>query len=119
MITGFENITHDLTEYEKGLVPVFAMGFKSKVGKENAVTNKQIVEKLSSKYKITDARVRKIINYIRNKNIIPGLVASSDGYYVTNDPEELKRYISSLDQREAAIREVKIGMLNYLKEVLK
>jgi hypothetical protein len=117
MLNGFEKYTHDLTDAEKELVPVFMNGFKTKIGKQNAVTNKEIVSKLSRKYKISDARVRKIINYIRNENLIPGLVASSEGYYITRDPVDLKRYIESLDGREKAIRRIKQATINFLQKI--
>lgn len=118
MLTGFENITHDLTDEEMKLVPVFIKGFQDKIGPSKAVTNKVIVERLGKKYKISDARVRKIINHIRNHNLVPGLVASSQGYYVTRDPEELRRYIESLDGRESEIRRIKNTMKQYLKAIL-
>lgn len=118
MLPGFENITADLTEYELGLVPVFVKGFSCKIGAENAVTSSQILERLGSRYKLSGARVRKIVNHIRNKGLVPGLVASSSGYYVTNDPEELKRYIDSLDGRESEIRRIKNGMKQYLNTIL-
>ena len=105
----------DLSEYELiTLVPAFLVSFRGKIGPEMAVTNKVIVERLRKKgYKINDVRVRKLINYIRRESLIPGLVASSKGYYVSNDTEELQRYIDSLDGREAEIRRIKKSMQEY------
>lgn len=119
MLPGFEEHTTDLTEYElKELVPVFIDGFKSKIGLINAITNREIVYRLSAKYHITDVVVRKVIRYIREEGLLPGLVASSKGYYITNDPKDIERYIDSLDGRETKIRIVKRAMQEYLKALL-
>lgn len=111
MINGFDKQTEPLTEYELNvLVPVIAKGLSKKVGKDMAVTNKFIVSRLRSGYKISEARVRKIINYIRTKDIVPCLIATSDGYYVSEDESELKDYEDSLIGRENAIREVRLSI---------
>jgi hypothetical protein len=60
--------------------------------------------------KITGARLRKLINYIRRKDMIPCLVASSKGYYIATDNEDMRRFVTSLQQREDAIRAVRIAM---------
>ncbi|MBV5348868.1 hypothetical protein JZU61_04330 [bacterium] len=112
MIKNFEVETAPLTEYEeKTLLPVFVRGLAKKVGKDNAVTNKHIVKTMkAAMYKITDARVRKIINHIRIKGIVLGLIATSDGYYVATSEEELAEYEESLKGREDAIRAVRISI---------
>ena len=109
MINGFEKQTHDLTNYERNtLLPIMCKCFSHHIGKENAVTNSVICEKMNNKgyEKVTEARVRKIINYIRTNNIVPRLMASGSGYYITNNPSELKDYISSLKGRKEAIEGV-------------
>ncbi len=118
MITGFENITIDLTEDEKKLVPLFVNGFASKKGKDHSVTNKEIVAKMKPRFpQITEVRVRKIINFIRTRNLIPGLVASSNGYYITDDRKEIEKYIQSLDSRLNEIARVKNSFLRYLRQL--
>lgn len=118
MLAGFEETTYELTDFEKSLLPVFIKGFARKHGKHDAVTNRQIVARLKSAYpKITEVRVRKIINHIRKNNLIPGLVADSKGYYVTQDPEEVKRYIHSLAGRESEIRKVRECFYDYLNKL--
>jgi pyrrolidone-carboxylate peptidase len=120
MLPGFEDITNSLTEYElTELVPDFVSSFKKRQGKEMAITNKEIVSKMKiagEKY-MSDVKVRKIINHIRTHALVPGLVASSSGYYVTNDPQEVQRYINSLDGREAEIRRVKQTFKQYLNQL--
>ncbi len=101
MITLFEDITYELTDYELNtLVSVVVKGLSSKKGKENAITNKVICEKLKSAgYKISEPRLRKIIHHIRVEQLIVGLCCNSKGYYVTDSLEELSRYVESLAQR--------------------
>ena len=109
MLKGFEEHTTDLTDYElKVMVPAFLDGF----------TNKQIVERMKDKYHVNDVVVRKIISHIREEGLMPGLVASSKGYYLTDDPKDIERYIESLDGRETKIRQVKKAMQVYLKQLL-
>lgn len=120
MLNGFEFYTSDLSDYEKDvLLPLFVSGFRDKVGREKAVTNKEIIAKLKPKgFKISDARVRKLINHIRNHNLVPGLIATSEGYYVSRDQSEVNRYIESLAGREKAIARIKRGFQEYAKTLV-
>lgn len=103
MIEGFEKYTEELSEDEKALLPAFVAGLKSKKGKANAITNKAIQAAFQAnekwQMKIPDARVRKIINHIRVNGLVNGLCASSNGYYVAADQNELKEYLDGLRQR--------------------
>ena len=82
-------------------------GLKSHVGSEDSVTSTEIVRKLKEQgYKINGARVRKLVHHIRVTGIIKNLIASSKGYYITNDPKELERFKSSLLERRNSIDEV-------------
>jgi hypothetical protein len=104
MINGFENETGDLNEFELGLVPGFVKGFNTKQGKNNAITSKEIIRKYSDHgIKLTGARIRKIVNHIRTNGLVKNLIASSAGYYISNDPDELEAYKQSLIQRANAI----------------
>lgn len=90
MIKGFDQETQPLNDYEMGvLLPLLVRGLRTKIGRENAVTNKHIVSSLKGSYKLNDARVRKIINHIRTNDLIPGLIANSDGYFIAQSEAEL------------------------------
>ena len=108
----FEPETSKLSEYEMDeLVPVMVKCLKNKVGKENSVSNCYMVEKMQEHgYKISAARVRKIINYIRTHGLIDCLMASNRGYYITKDKDELWEYCHSLFQRQQAIEQVRLAM---------
>ncbi len=105
MIIGFEEETDNLSGYELNtLIPILVKGLSNKIGKENAITNKTMVAKLKeANYDVSEVRIRKMINYIRLKGLVKNLVATSVGYYVSQDPEEIELYISSLKQRAEAI----------------
>lgn len=107
MINGFIEETKSLTEDELKLVNLFVRGFCDKIGEANAITSEEIIKKLrTTGVKITGARIRKIVNYIRVHHLVINLVATSKGYYIENDPLKLKNYIESLHQRAHAILEV-------------
>jgi len=111
MIKNFENETQPLTDYEKNvLLPLLIRGLETKKGQANAVTNKHIVSVLKDNYKLSEARVRKIINHIRTNDLIPGLIATSEGYFIAETETELLEYEESLKGREDAIREVRLAI---------
>lgn len=109
MLNGFSEQTKQLTDYEKNsLVPRIVTGLRKIVGRERAITNSEIVARLKKEgYKLSEVRVRKIINYIRVNGIIERLIATSDGYYIANNEQEVRDYIESLKGREEAIRAVR------------
>lgn len=111
MIKGFDNETQPLTEYElKQVLPAILEGLKTKIGKANAVTNKFIISRLRGTYKVDAARIRKIINYIRTNDLLPGLIATSEGYFLATTESELLEYEDSLKGREEAIKAVRLSI---------
>lgn len=101
-----------MSDYEKDvLLPVMVRCLSNKTGKAMAVTNRFIVERLKAGgYDINDIRVRKIISHIRTNGLVPCLIASSAGYYISRDRKEMADYINSLKGRERAIRAVREAM---------
>jgi hypothetical protein len=116
MIVTFEEITYELDEYEiNKILPVVLSGLKTKIGKDNAVDSTHIVKVLKGRgLKITDARLRKVIHYIRQERLITNLIATSQGYFIANDIEQLKTYAKSLKQRISSINDV----LLYIEECI-
>lgn len=121
MITNFEEITEDITEAEKSLVPFFVKGFATKT-KENPIKAPEIVKLLNEFLKkqgidapkITPERLRKIVNYIRVNSLLP-LIATSKGYYVSEDQDEIIKQIQSLKERAAAIVGAANGLMKFVK----
>jgi hypothetical protein len=115
MITNFEIETAPLTEDEKLYIPIIIKGLSTK-SKDKAIKSDAIVKALNEKYtycKMTGARLRKITNFIRSEGILP-IIATSNGYYVSYDEEEIKSQIVSLLDRAQAI----INSANGLKKFL-
>lgn len=108
MINGFVEETEELNDYEKDtLLPLMVKGLTPRIGSDKAITNKQMREGLKKlDHSVSDARVRKLINYIRMHRLVVNLVSSSRGYYRTNDLDELNNYVESLMQRASSIEEV-------------
>jgi hypothetical protein len=106
MITGFDE-TKELTDDEMGLVPIIVKRFNDKKGKVHIVTNEQIRKGLKANLDIdiTEPRVRKIIQYIRVKNLLIGLIATSKGYFLATDSAEVEAWLGTMEQRKRAIEE--------------
>lgn len=116
MITNFEKETHELNDYERDvLLPLLVKGLRTKMGKENAVTNKQICKALKERgHKINDARVRKIVQYIRLNGLVHLVIATSKGYYLATNTEEVEKYIRSLSERLSAIEDTRNAIIKQL-----
>tara|TARA_R110001606_G_scaffold190127_2_gene338140 strand:+ start:1327 stop:1698 length:372 start_codon:yes stop_codon:yes gene_type:complete len=95
MIKGFEDFTYELTPKEFLILDDLIKGLSNKIGKNKAVTSTVICKSLN----ITAPRLRKLINYTRISNQLPGLCSSKNGYYVAKTLEEIEDYIISLKQR--------------------
>lgn len=109
MITGFENYTKELNDYEiTKLLPAIVAGMKTKIGSENAITNSSIVKAMKkAKFKVTEPRVRKILHIIRVSGMIPGIVGTSKGYYIAQTREEWEVYLKSINERLAHIQSLR------------
>lgn len=116
MINNFEDITQELSGDEKKVLPILINGLKNCIGKEKSYSNKKIKGILLTKYniKLSEPRLRKIIQYIRVKGLVPCLIATSKGYYVSNDMNEVRDYCESLQQRINAIKQTKESIENQI-----
>jgi hypothetical protein len=115
MIKNFEKITSELTDKEKELVHPIIEGFK-RYTKENPIKAQDVVLRFNS-YRnsrdLTEPRLRKIVNFIRTNGMLP-LIATSNGYYVSTDPQEIQDQIKSLIQRSNAILNCANGLQKFL-----
>lgn len=110
MITNFEGVTNPLTDDEMKLVPYIMDGLRKR-DKDHPIKGAEICERMQAfkktigikeKPKLTDARLRKIINYIRINALLP-IGATSNGYFCITDYLELEGQIKSLKERADAI----------------
>lgn len=109
MIKNFEEFTIELTPTEHRLIPMMVDRFKTKRGIKTVVTAETMIGKIHELFgvKLKDTRVRKIIQYIRVNNLVPGLIATSKGYYTAETTAEINDWIESLKAREFAIRQIR------------
>ena len=110
MLKGFEEQTNELSDYEKKvIVPILIRGFQNKVGKERCITNKEICNTLNTEMKLqvklNEPRIRKCIYYCRSNNLIPRLIATSKGYWIATDKQELIDWANTIQGRINAIQE--------------
>lgn len=101
MLTIFNEQTKRLSDDELNIyLPAILNFLRPAKGKDNAITNGRIRREMEDLgLKIGAARVRKIINYIRVEDELSCLIASNRGYYISDDPDEIRRYIESLRGR--------------------
>ena len=121
MINGFENETAPLNETEQTAARIISECLQlHHVGSHKAVTGQYIANSLAKFSEVfrdakgrpylNGARVRKIVNFIRTTGQCPRLIASSKGYYVSNDRREITEYITGLRARAQAIEAVAKAM---------
>jgi hypothetical protein len=118
MINNFEDFTEELTPDELKLVAPLMTGLRTKT-KENTIKAPKIVKAMNifaqknGLIKITEPRLRKLVNHIRVKGILP-IIATSQGYYVSYDKQEILDQINSLTQRANSIMKSADGLRNFL-----
>lgn len=117
-VTLFEDYTQVLTDYEQNVImPEVAKILRGHVGAKNAIRNKTICNMIYGMgfEKVTEPRMRKIINRIRcTQDYVQFLVANSKGYYIATSREEVETYAESLFNRGSAIFQVRTCLLNQL-----
>jgi len=119
MIIGFEKQTAEVTVEEMEIATSWAAAFKARLQKgKGPITAAKIavLYKDRTGKEVSGARARKIINYIRTSGMAPNLLANSNGYYMSDDPQDINAYICSLDQRIRAITAVREALIDQQKQ---
>jgi len=111
MITNFETITRELDANEARLLPIVIAGMKAHRGKDNAITGAEICKKTG----LTEPRLRKIVNHIRQNAILP-VIATSKGYYTADCVEDVLSQIQSLQDRIDAIKAAQDGLRKFVTQ---
>jgi hypothetical protein len=119
MITNFEEITQDLTSEEKSFLKSLIRLFKEH-SVDNPIKEPQVLKEINFQSnlfgkRLGGPRLRKLCNLIRSRSIIP-LIATSKGYYVSYDQNEIEKQIKSLVERAEAILSGAEGMEKFLKK---
>jgi pimeloyl-CoA synthetase len=108
MIHGFEKETEELRPHEVKTAHIIAMMLQNHEGKASSITALRISDVLEKNFglNVDDARIRKMIAYIKKRNLVPGLIANSRGYFWTEDREEIEKYVHGCYSRMYAIKEM-------------
>lgn len=124
MIRNFEEYTHNMTMAEKKyILPQIIRILSLAIGKEKAITNNQIIENIilpsineyPESLNLNMSRIRHIIHVLRVSDMIPFLVASSKGYYISNNKDEIETYIKSIDDRLKSIYQIRKALRRQTK----
>jgi hypothetical protein len=123
MVTNFEEITCELTDKEMKLLPYLINGLKTKT-KDSPIkapeiikkTNLFLISKSINNVRLSEPRLRKMINHLRANGILP-VIATSKGYYVSYETDDLLLQILSLTERANSIRSCAEGLKFFLSEV--
>lgn len=124
MVTNFEEITEELNEKELNLLPYVERAFKKFTSRQNAGKSHDICGMISFLYlseeginedytPINGARLRKFVNYFRKNGILP-IIGTKEGYFVTNDRDEIEKQIKSLTERASGIITAANGLNKFL-----
>lgn len=120
MVTNFENITHALTAEEEKLIPLLMNGLCTKT-KDNPIKGPEIISKMNAYAEgkglpaLTEPRLRKCINHIRSNSLLP-IIATSKGYYVSDDPAEIRDQVNSLRERAESILRSAAGLEKFASQ---
>jgi hypothetical protein len=121
MVTNFEDVTKELSDEECKYISILITGFQKRT-KDNPIKAPDIIKNINTfvaaqrpdiKKKLSEPRLRKLCNYIRTQGLIP-LIATSNGYYVSYDKEEIQNQIQSLNDRANAIIKSSLGLVKFL-----
>jgi hypothetical protein len=120
MVENFEEITKPLSTDDLKLLPILMEGLKRR-SEHNPVSSKEIMRGVNArikeygvKSKLSGAKLRKMVNYIRVNSLLP-VMANSVGYYVSEDPEVIASQVRSLRDRAKGIEAAAAGLESFLK----
>lgn len=137
MVTGFEEITKELTIDEFKIVDIVVRVWNDKPyaqfdskgriinQKESLVKMNKMIMGLNVMFleknlktvkgkplKVNGPRMRKVIHHIRANGLVLGLVADSRGYYKTKDHDVLDRFAKSCRERSNSFLEIERAIRN-------
>jgi len=118
-VTNFEEHTSELTREEMEILPIVVHGFRN-YKKDSPIKADLIVTRMNEflavrgfKTRMTQPRLRKMVNYIRTNGIIP-LIATSHGYFTSDCKQTIQEQIQSLQERANSIQRCAEGLKKFL-----
>lgn len=104
------------------LIPLLVKMFKAKSSKDNVLQTKKITTFFTEKKSqlqfsgtFTSQRLQKLVNYIRVNSILP-IIATSHGYYYSEDPQDIRDMIEQFESRIEAMKAAQEGLKYILEE---
>ena len=118
-VTNFEEFTNELSSDEMEILPIVVHGFRN-YKKNNPIKAELIVTRMNEyllargyKTRMTQPRLRKMVNYIRTNSLIP-LIATSQGYFTSDCKQTIQEQIKSLQERANSIERCAEGLKKFL-----
>lgn len=119
-IKGFEEHTSKMTDGEIQLAHRLIPAFKKR-NSNNPILASEICrlvnENMELDFKLSEVRLRRIINYYRINAILP-VLSTKQGYYVSENVNEIRDCIESLTQRATSILDTTFGLEKWIKNNL-
>jgi hypothetical protein len=118
MIRRFEEHTKPLSDdLIENVVPVIASYLRRAIGADAALTNGRLraMFVVETGRALADTTVRAVIHHIRAEGIVADLVASSAGYYVADNAEDVIEYAESLRERAESIASIRRSLFIHSK----
>jgi hypothetical protein len=119
MIKTFEEHTSELTAEEMQILQLVVNGFRH-YKKDSPIKAELIVTRMNNylqengyKIRLTQPRLRKLVNYIRTNGLIP-LIATSHGYFTSDCKQTILEQIQSLQERANSIERCAQGLKKFL-----
>lgn len=123
-LTLFDNITEKLTDYEKQQLVPMLLSVLQDTHENRRITAKKICEwfMLAGVMGMSETRVRKMVNYIRQMNLCSPavLIGASNGYFITKIITVVDAQIESMQGRvdsQAAVIDAMKAQRENLKRI--
>lgn len=121
MIENFEEITEPLNVDDLKFLPVLIRGLQ-RHGKDDPIKGRDIVKAMNRqklKYnfnaQFSEARLRKLVNHMRVNSLL-AVMATSNGYFVSDETGIINSQIRSLRDRAAGIMAAANGLESFIKQ---
>lgn len=85
------------------------------IGEDAALTATEIQEKAG--IRVTGEHFRQIIHELRVNHYVRCLCANRKGYFISNDPVQIQKYINSLRQRIGSIQQTERALITQLQNL--
>lgn len=115
MITNFEQITSNLNAEERSYINPIVEAIQAQ---KEPIKSNELIRYLEKHYnlKLEGRRLRKITNYIRSNGMYP-IIATSNGYSINYNEQDIKKQIKSLRERASAINNSAQGLEKILHKL--